>query len=96
MKSTVNPFSVTVPANGAQLLPYTPRRISILVSSDHANRFTLNWRGPAALDAGLTVQTATLPFVLHRDHIGSAIEQEVWAVGAVANQVISGWEVVEL
>jgi hypothetical protein len=86
----LNRGSATVGTTSGVLIPINPNRWGVIISSPQSSRITLDFGGPAVLDAGVTLYPSNLPLILGYEHIGEAIMTDVFAIGVAGTQTI-GW-----
>lgn len=95
LKTTIQTKTVLVPAASAvNLLGPSPYRVAVILSAPTVNRITLSFDASAVLDSGITLYPAQSPLELYREFIGSALEQPISAISAVADQLVGITEVI--
>lgn len=92
-KTTVETRIVSVATTSTQLVGPNPYRIGIYLSSPPTNRYTLSFLPTAVLDEGITLFPTDPSLKLLSSEMGSAIQQPVSAISAVAAQNVAVTEI---
>lgn len=75
-------------AGSSLLLGPNGRRKAVIISAPVTNRITLSFGGPAVLDKGINLYPGSSPLVLGGDWCLCWITEDIFAISAVADQVI--------
>lgn len=80
--------NVTVGAGDVVLVPYNPRRKSVMISTPSTARIWLNFTGPAAVGVGISLAPNQTPLKLSYADIDDSVHEEIRAISEGAPQVI--------
>lgn len=88
MPTLRDPRNVTVGAGDTLLVPWNPRRKSIIISTPSTARIWLNFAGPAAVGVGISLSPNQTPFRLSYADVEDSIHEEIRAISEGAPQII--------
>ena len=79
---------VTVTTTGNPVLTNSPNRRALVIPAPLTNRITYGYGSIPVLDQGLTMYPNQIPIILDRSTHGALVTRELFAISAVASQVV--------
>lgn len=73
---------VTVGTSATLLVGPSENRYALILFATNGQRYTLSSKSSVALDQGPTIPTGVAPVILDRDHVGTWLQGEIWAIAS--------------